>query len=166
MYIIIPVYRNCCRACRLRKCLAVGLDPTLVHEDRAAVRQQGSRPTQLELEETLLPDSEATRLQMLPAISIKSEPYDTTSSTTFQTLPDSTTRGGRGGGSEWDEVEWRSTEHDHELLVASSKKMVGPACTMCIVAVWSVHLSVSVCLSIVQWPRAAVPWHPGSVLCS
>ncbi|KAI6236028.1 Nuclear hormone receptor family member nhr-62 [Aphelenchoides besseyi] len=27
-------YRNCCRACRLRGCLAIGLNPKLVHSDR------------------------------------------------------------------------------------------------------------------------------------
>ncbi|CAD5226236.1 unnamed protein product [Bursaphelenchus xylophilus] len=47
-------YRNSCRACRLQKCVDVGLNPMLVHGDRGCVRKDSnaSSPSTSELPDT------------------------------------------------------------------------------------------------------------------
>ena len=145
--VCIPVYRNCCRACRLRKCLAVGLDPTMVHEDRVTARQGIAHLPRLralkvmeeeqEEETTVLPQTTASHTSQ-PVVN-KKKKYSHFDTAPLLSAPDSTTH----GGSSSDGVgEWHSpAEHDQGLLVASSKKLVGciwtdiyslcVACCMC-----------------------------------
>uniref|UniRef100_A0A183BV90 Nuclear receptor domain-containing protein n=1 Tax=Globodera pallida TaxID=36090 RepID=A0A183BV90_GLOPA len=69
---ISKLYRNCCRACRLRKCLCIGLDPNLVHGDWGQ-NGAGGRPFVLS-EFATNPPRRTAAPPAVPPDSVKAQP--------------------------------------------------------------------------------------------
>uniref|UniRef100_A0A914IAC5 Uncharacterized protein n=1 Tax=Globodera rostochiensis TaxID=31243 RepID=A0A914IAC5_GLORO len=69
---ISKLYRNCCRACRLRKCLSIGLDPNLVHGDWGQ-NGAGGRPFVLS-EFAATPPRRTAAPPAVPPDSVKTQP--------------------------------------------------------------------------------------------